>query len=212
MSASFPQPSTSSVTSDEKVDYVQVDKEKTQALQSTMQEWTDVRQSTEPAKGVKSWRWPVKNKIWPKTKQQQIKSDIPIIPITHHLQCNISVLTTNTGLAFNGQWARLLLWLFSVTSFTGVHCEMQNIRPHMWSARPELFTQTAPSVRQLMKNMKISSILVSWSFRKGSRYVRVVPLGQTSSFLSLYFHFLLQQFIQLLPFKRVAEPNWSITL
>lgn len=54
----FPQPSTSSVTSDEKVDYVQVDKEKTQALQSTMQEWTDVRQSTEPAKGVKSWHWP----------------------------------------------------------------------------------------------------------------------------------------------------------
>lgn len=54
MSAFFPQPSTSSVTSDEKVDYVQVDKEKTQALQSTMQEWTDVRQSTEPAKGVKS--------------------------------------------------------------------------------------------------------------------------------------------------------------
>ncbi|XP_033832927.1 GRB2-associated-binding protein 2 isoform X2 [Periophthalmus magnuspinnatus] len=47
-------PSTSSVTSDEKVDYVQVDKEKTQALQSTMQEWTDVRQSTEPTKGVKS--------------------------------------------------------------------------------------------------------------------------------------------------------------
>uniref|UniRef100_A0A3B4FS84 GRB2 associated binding protein 2 n=1 Tax=Pundamilia nyererei TaxID=303518 RepID=A0A3B4FS84_9CICH len=47
-------PSTSSVTSDEKVDYVQVDKEKTQALQNTMQEWTDVRQSTEPAKGVKS--------------------------------------------------------------------------------------------------------------------------------------------------------------
>ncbi|KAM7398994.1 hypothetical protein PAMP_018290 [Pampus punctatissimus] len=47
-------PSTSSVTSDEKVDYVQVDKEKTQALQNTMQEWTDVRQSTESAKGVKS--------------------------------------------------------------------------------------------------------------------------------------------------------------
>ncbi|XP_076138384.1 GRB2-associated-binding protein 2 isoform X1 [Alosa pseudoharengus] len=47
-------PSTSSVTSDEKVDYVQVDKEKTQALQNTMQEWTDVRQSTEPTKGVKS--------------------------------------------------------------------------------------------------------------------------------------------------------------
>lgn len=53
-SSIVPQPSTSSVTSDEKVDYVQVDKEKTQALQSTMQEWTDVRQSTEPAKGVKS--------------------------------------------------------------------------------------------------------------------------------------------------------------
>ncbi|KAJ8256657.1 hypothetical protein COCON_G00188090 [Conger conger] len=47
-------PSTSSVTSDEKVDYVQVDKKKTQALQSTMQEWTDVRQSSEPVKGVKS--------------------------------------------------------------------------------------------------------------------------------------------------------------
>ncbi|KAM8977681.1 LOW QUALITY PROTEIN: GRB2-associated-binding protein 2 [Pelodytes ibericus] len=46
-------PSTSSVASDEKVDYVQVDKEKTQALQNTMQEWTDVRQSSEPAKGVK---------------------------------------------------------------------------------------------------------------------------------------------------------------
>ncbi|KAG7483906.1 hypothetical protein MATL_G00043260 [Megalops atlanticus] len=47
-------PSTSSATSDEKVDYVQVDKEKTQALQNTMQEWTDVRQSTEPTKGLKS--------------------------------------------------------------------------------------------------------------------------------------------------------------
>ncbi|XP_063060852.1 GRB2-associated-binding protein 2 isoform X2 [Engraulis encrasicolus] len=47
-------PSTSSVTSDEKVDYVQVDKEKTQALQNTMQEWTDNRLSTEPSKGVKS--------------------------------------------------------------------------------------------------------------------------------------------------------------
>uniref|UniRef100_A0AAY4C2K9 PH domain-containing protein n=1 Tax=Denticeps clupeoides TaxID=299321 RepID=A0AAY4C2K9_9TELE len=47
-------PSTSSATSDEKVDYVQVDKEKTQALQNTMQEWTDVRQSTEPVKGIKS--------------------------------------------------------------------------------------------------------------------------------------------------------------
>ncbi|XP_078514618.1 GRB2-associated-binding protein 2 isoform X1 [Lissotriton helveticus] len=46
-------PSTSSVASDEKVDYVQVDKEKTQALQNTMQEWTDVRQSSEPAKAVK---------------------------------------------------------------------------------------------------------------------------------------------------------------
>ncbi|XP_029458066.1 GRB2-associated-binding protein 2 isoform X2 [Rhinatrema bivittatum] len=46
-------PSTSSVASDEKVDYVQVDKEKTQALQNTMQEWTDGRQFTEPAKGGK---------------------------------------------------------------------------------------------------------------------------------------------------------------
>ncbi|XP_036393039.1 GRB2-associated-binding protein 2 [Megalops cyprinoides] len=47
-------PSTSSVTSDEKVDYVQVDKNKTKALQETMQEWTDVRQSAKSAKGVKS--------------------------------------------------------------------------------------------------------------------------------------------------------------
>uniref|UniRef100_A0A8C9EYW4 PH domain-containing protein n=2 Tax=Neognathae TaxID=8825 RepID=A0A8C9EYW4_PAVCR len=46
-------PSTSSVASDEKVDYVQVDKEKTQALQSTMQEWTDVRQSSEATKSTK---------------------------------------------------------------------------------------------------------------------------------------------------------------
>ncbi|KAE8627810.1 hypothetical protein XENTR_v10007170 [Xenopus tropicalis] len=46
-------PSTSSAASDEKVDYVQVDKEKTQALQNTMQEWTDVRQSSEPAKNTK---------------------------------------------------------------------------------------------------------------------------------------------------------------
>lgn len=51
-----PQPSTSSATSDEKVDYVQVDKEKTQALQNTMQEWTDNRQSSEPSKGIKSWQ------------------------------------------------------------------------------------------------------------------------------------------------------------
>ncbi|XP_019379987.1 PREDICTED: GRB2-associated-binding protein 2 [Gavialis gangeticus] len=46
-------PSTSSAASDEKVDYVQVDKEKTQALQNTMQEWTDVRQSSEPTKSTK---------------------------------------------------------------------------------------------------------------------------------------------------------------
>ncbi|OXB78071.1 UNVERIFIED_CONTAM: hypothetical protein H355_013620 [Colinus virginianus] len=46
-------PSTSSVASDEKVDYVQVDKEKTQALQNTMQEWTDVRQSSEATKSTK---------------------------------------------------------------------------------------------------------------------------------------------------------------
>ncbi|XP_069747095.1 GRB2-associated-binding protein 2 isoform X2 [Narcine bancroftii] len=46
-------PSTSSVTSDEKVDYVQVDKERTQALQNTMQEWTDVRQSCEALKSLK---------------------------------------------------------------------------------------------------------------------------------------------------------------
>ncbi|OBS83354.1 hypothetical protein A6R68_22660 [Neotoma lepida] len=42
-------PSTSSVTSDEKVYYVQVDKEKTQALQTTVQEWTDMRWSSEPS-------------------------------------------------------------------------------------------------------------------------------------------------------------------
>lgn len=67
------------MTSDEKVDYVQVDKEKTQALQSTMQEWTDVRQSTEPAKGVKSWHWPVKKINMTETKQNDIKHDIPMI-------------------------------------------------------------------------------------------------------------------------------------
>ncbi|OBS73553.1 hypothetical protein A6R68_15909 [Neotoma lepida] len=43
-------PSTSSVTSDEKVGYVQVDKEKTQGLQNIMQEWTDVQQSSETSK------------------------------------------------------------------------------------------------------------------------------------------------------------------
>ncbi|KAJ8275848.1 hypothetical protein COCON_G00076000 [Conger conger] len=47
-------PSTSSVTSEEKVDYVQVDKEKTQALQNTMQEWTGARLSSETAKALKS--------------------------------------------------------------------------------------------------------------------------------------------------------------
>ncbi|KAK7824588.1 hypothetical protein U0070_021509 [Myodes glareolus] len=43
-------PFTSSVTSDGKADSVQVDKEKTQALQNTMQEWTDVLQSSDPSK------------------------------------------------------------------------------------------------------------------------------------------------------------------
>ncbi|KAM4702107.1 LOW QUALITY PROTEIN: GRB2-associated-binding protein 2 [Discoglossus pictus] len=44
-------PSTSSVASDEKVDYVQVDQEKTQALQNNhARMWKDVRQSSEPAK------------------------------------------------------------------------------------------------------------------------------------------------------------------
>lgn len=73
------QPSTSSVTSDEKVDYVQVDKEKTQALQSTMQEWTDVRQSTEPAKGVKSWHWPVQNNNNKMKQKPNLKSSISSI-------------------------------------------------------------------------------------------------------------------------------------
>uniref|UniRef100_A0A3Q4M5P9 GAB2 n=1 Tax=Neolamprologus brichardi TaxID=32507 RepID=A0A3Q4M5P9_NEOBR len=44
-----------------KVDYVQVDKEKTQALQNTMQEWTDVRQSTEPLIIVKKRKKERKN-------------------------------------------------------------------------------------------------------------------------------------------------------
>ncbi|KAH0505129.1 GRB2-associated-binding protein 2 [Microtus ochrogaster] len=39
-------PSTSSVTWDKKTDYVQVDKEKTRALQKTMQEWEGGQQST----------------------------------------------------------------------------------------------------------------------------------------------------------------------
>ena len=67
------------MTSDEKVDYVQVDKEKTQALQSTMQEWTDVRQSTEPAKGVKSWHWP--------GRKEKKKKKIPILSQASPVSC-----------------------------------------------------------------------------------------------------------------------------
>ncbi|KAM8750111.1 GRB2-associated-binding protein 2-like [Rhynchonycteris naso] len=51
--SSHHKPSTSSITSDEKVDYVQVDKEKTQALQTTMQEWAVMQQSLKPAKSTK---------------------------------------------------------------------------------------------------------------------------------------------------------------
>ncbi|XP_075423873.1 GRB2-associated-binding protein 2-like [Ascaphus truei] len=46
-------PSTSSVTSNEKVEYVQVDKVKTQALQKTKQEWDDMRQFSDSAKSDK---------------------------------------------------------------------------------------------------------------------------------------------------------------
>ncbi|ERE70349.1 GRB2-associated-binding protein 2 [Cricetulus griseus] len=45
--------STSSVTSDEKGEYVQIDEEKTQALQKTIQEWTKMRQSSRPSKDAK---------------------------------------------------------------------------------------------------------------------------------------------------------------
>ncbi|ERE68271.1 GRB2-associated-binding protein 2 [Cricetulus griseus] len=48
-------PSTSSVASDEKGEYVQVDKEKTQALQKTIQEWTKMWQSSRPSKDAKLW-------------------------------------------------------------------------------------------------------------------------------------------------------------
>ncbi|OBS57320.1 hypothetical protein A6R68_11555, partial [Neotoma lepida] len=48
----YHKPSISSVTLDEKVDYVQVDKEKTKAPYNTIQEWTDVWQSSEPSKGA----------------------------------------------------------------------------------------------------------------------------------------------------------------
>ncbi|ERE67822.1 GRB2-associated-binding protein 2 [Cricetulus griseus] len=46
-------PSTSSVTSDEKGEYVQIDEEKTQALQKTIQEWTKMQQSSRPSKDAK---------------------------------------------------------------------------------------------------------------------------------------------------------------
>ncbi|ERE67316.1 GRB2-associated-binding protein 2 [Cricetulus griseus] len=46
-------PSTSSVTLDDKVEYVQIDKEKTQALQKTIQEWTKMWQSSRPSKDAK---------------------------------------------------------------------------------------------------------------------------------------------------------------
>ncbi|MEJ1287402.1 hypothetical protein NN561_018420 [Cricetulus griseus] len=48
-------PSTSSVTLDDKVEYVQIDKEKTQALQKTIQEWTKMWQSSRPSKDAKLW-------------------------------------------------------------------------------------------------------------------------------------------------------------
>ncbi|MEJ1278191.1 hypothetical protein NN561_009110 [Cricetulus griseus] len=47
--------STSSVSSEEKGEYVQVGKEKTQALQKTIQEWTKIRQSSRPCKDAKLW-------------------------------------------------------------------------------------------------------------------------------------------------------------
>ncbi|ERE72054.1 GRB2-associated-binding protein 2 [Cricetulus griseus] len=46
-------PSTSSVALDEKEEYVQRDKEKTQALQKTIQEWTKMQQSSRPSKDAK---------------------------------------------------------------------------------------------------------------------------------------------------------------
>ncbi|ERE70066.1 GRB2-associated-binding protein 2 [Cricetulus griseus] len=48
-------PSTSSVTSDEKGEYVQVDKEKTQALQKIIQEWTKMQKSSRPSKDARLW-------------------------------------------------------------------------------------------------------------------------------------------------------------
>ncbi|EGW14451.1 GRB2-associated-binding protein 2 [Cricetulus griseus] len=46
-------PSTSSVKSDEEVHYVQVDKEKSQALQNTIQERANMTQSSRPSKDAK---------------------------------------------------------------------------------------------------------------------------------------------------------------
>ncbi|ERE69943.1 GRB2-associated-binding protein 2 [Cricetulus griseus] len=46
-------PSTSSVSSDEKGEYDQIDKENTQVLQKTIQEWTKMRQSSRPSKDAK---------------------------------------------------------------------------------------------------------------------------------------------------------------
>ena len=48
-------PSTSSVASEEKGKCVHIDKEKTQALQKTKQEWTKMWQSSRPSKDVKLW-------------------------------------------------------------------------------------------------------------------------------------------------------------
>ncbi|EGW13646.1 GRB2-associated-binding protein 2 [Cricetulus griseus] len=47
--------STSSVALNEKVEYAQVNKEKTQALQKTMQEWTKMQQSSRPSKDAMLW-------------------------------------------------------------------------------------------------------------------------------------------------------------
>ncbi|ERE85850.1 GRB2-associated-binding protein 2 [Cricetulus griseus] len=55
----YRKPSMSSVASDEKGEYVRVDKEKTQALQKTIQEWTKMQQPSRPSKDANLCATPI---------------------------------------------------------------------------------------------------------------------------------------------------------
>ncbi|MEJ1283896.1 ubiquitin-conjugating enzyme E2D N-terminal like 1 [Cricetulus griseus] len=74
-------PSTLSVALDEKGEYVQVDKEKTQALQKTIQDWKKMWQSSRPPKDAKLWfnrviyklPHPVNKKVHPSMERVALK-------------------------------------------------------------------------------------------------------------------------------------------